>query len=68
MVLNAPPTDDVTIALSSSDPTEGTVAPASLTFTSGNWNVAQTATVTGVDDALDDGDIAYSIEMTLAQP
>ena len=28
--------------------------------------MAQTATVTGVDDALDDGDIAYSIVMTLA--
>ena len=35
--------------------------PASLTFTAANWNVAQTVTVTGVDDALDDGDIAYTI-------
>ena len=26
-----------------------------------NWNVAQVVTVTGVDDAVDDGDIAYSI-------
>src|SRR5207237_501430 len=43
------------------DLTEGTVAPASLTFTAGNWNVAQTVTVTGVDDAVDDGDIAYTI-------
>ena len=25
--------------------------PASLTFTTANWNVAQTVTVTGVDDA-----------------
>ena len=54
----------MTIALSSSDTTEGTVSPATVTFTSGNWNVAQTVTVTGVDDALDDGDIAYSIVMT----
>ena len=61
MVLNAQPTADVTIGLSSSDTTEGTVAPASLTFTTGNWNVAQTVTVTGVDDALDDGDVAYTI-------
>ena len=35
--------------------------PASLTFTAANWNTAQTVTVTGVDDGLDDGDIAYSI-------
>ena len=35
--------------------------PASLTFTAANWNVAQTVTVTGVDDAVDDGDVAYTI-------
>ena len=37
------------------------MSPASLTFTTANWNTAQTVTVTGVDDGLDDGDIAYSI-------
>ena len=61
VVLTSKPTADVSIALSSSDATEGTVAPASVTFTSANWNTAQTVTVTGVDDALDDGDVAYSI-------
>ncbi len=61
VVLNSQPTANVTIGLSSSDLTEGTVAPASVTFTPGNWNVAQTVTVTGVDDAVDDGNIAYSI-------
>ena len=30
----------------------GTVAPASLTFTTANWNAPQTVTVTGVDDAV----------------
>ena len=61
VVLNTQPTADVTIGLSSSDTTEGTVAPASLTFTTANWNVAQTVTVTGVDDALDDGNVVYTI-------
>ena len=61
VVLNTQPTADVTIALSSSDTTEGTVSPASLTFTTANWNVAQTVTVTGVDDAVDDGDVVYTI-------
>ena len=61
VVLNTQPTADVTIALSSSDTTEGTVSPASLTFTTANWNVAQTVTVTGVDDAVVDGDVAYTI-------
>src|SRR5258706_6035751 len=41
--------------------TEGTVAPASVTFTTANWNVARTVTVTGVDDAIADGPIAYTI-------
>ena len=61
VVLNTQPTADVTIALSSSDTTEGTVSPASLTFTTANWNVAQTVTVTGVNDAVVDGDVAYTI-------
>src|SRR5207237_1139347 len=61
VVLNSQPTANVTIALSSSNAAEGTVSPASLTFTSANWNVARTVTVTGVDDFVDDGDIAYSI-------
>src|SRR5207237_9249429 len=61
VVLNSQPTANVTIALSSSNAAEGTVSPASLTFTSANWNVARTVTVTGVNDFVDDGDVAYSI-------
>ncbi len=57
VVLDTQPTSDVAVGLSSSDLTEGTVGPDSLTFTSGNWNVAQTVTVTGVDDAVADGDV-----------
>ncbi len=59
--LGSQPTANVTIGLSSGDATEGTVSPASLTFTPGNWGVAQTVTVTGVDDLVDDGDVAYAI-------
>ena len=39
----------------------------SLTFTPANWNTPQTVTVTGVDDAIDDGDVAYTI-VTAAAP
>src|SRR5207302_1737367 len=60
-VLKSQPTASVTIALSSSDTTEGTVAPASLTFTAANRSTAQTVTVTGVRDPVADGDVAYSI-------
>src|SRR5439155_1673771 len=61
VVLTSQPMANVAIGLSSSDLTEGTVSPASLTFTSGNWNVAQTVTVTGVDDFGFDGRVAYTI-------
>ncbi len=61
VVLDTRPTSDVAMSLTSSDTTEGTVSPSSLTFTSDNWNVAQTVTVTGVDDTEVDGPIAYSI-------
>ncbi len=61
IVLDSEPTADVTIAISSDNTAEGTAAPASVTFTAANWNVPQTVTVTGVDDAAADGDIAFSI-------
>src|SRR4029078_1765633 len=61
VVLTGQPTADVTVGLSSNDTTEGTVSPASLTFTNANWNTPQTVTVTGVDDLVADGDIAYAI-------
>src|SRR5258706_204828 len=37
---------------------EGTVAPASLTVTTANWNVAQTVRGSGVRDVIEDGNIA----------
>src|SRR5207249_2518791 len=61
VVLRTQPIANVTIGLSSSDPSEGTVAPASVTFTSGNWSTAQTVTVTGVNDFGVDGNVAYAI-------
>lgn len=61
MVLDTKPTDDVTIDLSSDDTTEGTVSPASVTFTPLTWDQPQTVTVTGVDDSVPDGTIAYNI-------
>jgi hypothetical protein len=61
VVLNSQPTGDVTIAIHSSDTSEGTVDPPSLKFTPTDWNTPQTVTVTGVDDSEDDGNIAYTI-------
>jgi hypothetical protein len=53
VVLNSQPTADVTIAVATDRQT--TVSPTSLTFTTANWNVPQTVTVTAVDDAVVEG-------------
>jgi hypothetical protein len=59
--LDSQPAAEVTIGLSSNDLTEGTVAPATLTFTGGDWSTPQTVTVTGVDDSFTDGEVGYAI-------
>jgi hypothetical protein len=61
VVLNSQPVADVSIALTSSDLSEGTVSPASLVFTPTSWNVAKTVTVKGANDFDIDGTVAYSI-------
>jgi large repetitive protein len=66
VALTSEPTADVTIAVSSSDSSEGTPSTALLTFTAANWNMAQTVSVTGANDDIDDGDTAYSIVLSAA--
>ncbi len=61
VVLTSQPSAEVTLGLSSSDTSEGTVAPTSLTFTTANWNTPQTVTVTGIDDVIVDGNVGYTI-------
>ena len=61
MVLNSQPTADVVIPVASSNAAEGTASVSSLTFTAADWNAPQTVTVTGVDDHLQDGAIAYDV-------
>eukprot|EP01065_Artemidia_motanka_P053243 TRINITY_DN982_c0_g1_i7.p1 TRINITY_DN982_c0_g1~~TRINITY_DN982_c0_g1_i7.p1 ORF type:complete len:6026 (+),score=1628.42 TRINITY_DN982_c0_g1_i7:1604-18079(+) len=66
VVLNSEPTASVSIGISSGDTTEGTVLPDSLVFTSGNWNVRKTVTVTGVSDNVMDGDQTYTVATSAA--
>jgi hypothetical protein len=56
LVLEARPISNLVLLLKSSDITEATVSPASITFTPDNWDTRQFVTVTGVDDELEDGD------------
>jgi hypothetical protein len=64
--LTAKPTSDVTIHCSSSNPDEGRVrAPSELTFTTDNWSVERSITVTGQDDEIPDHDQPYSVDVTI---
>ena len=66
VALNSQPTANVTLNLLSSDLTEGTVSPASRTFTTSNWNTPQTVTVTGVDDLVMDGNILWHVTSSIS--
>lgn len=50
VVLDLEPSDTVTITVASDDTDDVTVSPATLTFTTTDWDTAQTVTVTAVDD------------------
>ena len=63
--LGTQPTGNVVVDLSVSDDTEASIDVAQMTFTSADWNVPQNVTVTGLDDALDDGDINLSLVATM---
>ena len=65
VVLTAQPTNDVVISVTSGDTGETTVDKAQLTFTNGNWNTAQTVTVTGINDDLDDGNVSVTITLAV---
>jgi large repetitive protein len=66
VVLNTAPTGTVTVGISTDGKT--TAAPGTLTFTTANWNVAQTVTVTGVDDTTSEGPhdstVSHSVSST----
>lgn len=63
VVLNTLPTGAVVLTLSSNDTGEATVSPSSLTFTTSNWNLTQTVTVTGVADNTVDGNQTAAITL-----
>ena len=66
VVLESKPFGDVRVPITSSDTGEGTVSKDSVTFTPSNWGGVQTVRVTGVQDAVDDGDVTFSINVERA--
>jgi hypothetical protein len=65
MSLQSMPSSNVVINFTSTDTSEGTVTP-SITFTTANWNAAQTVTITGQDDSLIDGNVSYDINYSIS--
>ncbi|MCY2987720.1 MAG: dockerin type I domain-containing protein [Planctomycetota bacterium] len=61
VTLASKPLADVSVPLTSSDLTEGTVQ-ASVTITPDQWQAGVQVTVTGVDDSLIDGNVGYTIQ------
>lgn len=66
VVLDSKPSGNVVITLGSNDISEGSVDQNTLTFTPTDWDQPQTVTITGANDAIDDGDIAYAIVINSA--
>lgn len=58
------PRSEVTIGVASDAPSEGTALPRQLSFTRSNWNVPQTAVVTGAADLARDGAQPYAITLS----
>ena len=63
-MLDAQPTSDVVLTITSDDTGEATV-PASVTFTAADWDTPQTVTVTGVDDNIIDGTVTSTITVAV---
>jgi hypothetical protein len=66
IVLGRAPSNPVAFALSTSDPGEAAVKPPSVTFTADDWHIAQSVTITGVDDDIADGDVSYEVLLSAA--
>ncbi|WP_437868765.1 AbfB domain-containing protein [Sorangium sp. So ce363] len=61
VALDGAPSRPIMVPVSSSDATEGSVSPATISFTVEDWSVPREITVTGVDDAESDGDQIFRV-------
>ncbi len=61
----APEGGDVIVNATSSDTGEATLSPSRLTFTAANFDKPQTITVTGINDTFDDGDVNYTVDLSV---
>lgn len=59
--LDSQPFSPVTIPVSVSDSSEAQLSTTALIFTASTWDQPQQVTVTGLDDTLRDGNVAYQV-------
>ena len=65
VVLNTKPSGNVVLDLTHNDPSEASISPSSLTFTTGNWNTAQSLTVTALNELIDDGNVTSTVTVAV---
>ena len=65
VVMDRKPSSDVVVSATVADPSEISVSPTSLTFTTDDWNTTQTIEVTGVDEFIDDGDVDSNLTFSI---
>lgn len=72
--LDTKPTANVIVSVGSSDVSEGLISKSAdgaraevvhLIFTPSNWNVAQTVYLKGIEDRVDDGDVPFTVVVTV---
>lgn len=68
VVLSKQPVSNVSFKIVSVTTSEATVDKGTLSFTTANWNVAQTVTVSGVQDGRIDGNQTVSITVSVDGP
>jgi hypothetical protein len=64
VVLNAPPTGDVTVTLSGYDKDKYSLSTDTLTFTKDNWDKPQTVTIKSIDNTVVSSDVVGNIIAT----
>lgn len=67
VTLSRSPSADLTIDVSSTDASEASVSTSRLTFASGTTTLTQRITITGVDDAILDGNVTFTVELSPAE-
>ena len=67
IVLDAKPISDVSFEVTSDNLDEAIIENSTVIFTADNWGTPQTVRVIGIDDNVDDGDVSFSVIVSVNQ-